>query len=365
MNSIPKPSGLSLEFDAEFIKSLYAINSSIALVVNPDGVLLLSPDGNGGVQVEHNIIANSFSVEYFSGKLAISHRSGISVYSKNNTIASLHPDQSGRYSSYFSPLVTFHTGDCMVHDMKGTSAGLVVANTRFSSLCLIDGRYNINPVWYPKFISHPAPEDRCHLNGFCMDSDGLRFATAFSRTDTPGGWRERRSFSGIIIDISSDTILLESLVLPHSPRMHNGDLYFCESGRGAICRINKGVGDVETLFEFSGFARGMDFQSDLCCVGLSTLRNSPSLPSTPIQQSGKDLIAGVALVDLSRGSLAGLMKINNPNREVTDVKFLHDVIKPGIGALQSVEEDWQLIEGPPGAFWSRTVNKSLKNTVEN
>lgn len=356
-----KPGPLELKVDAGFARVLAAAGSSLAVTVGPDGLLLLGGGSDGACHVEHRFIPNAFAVAVEGTRLAVSHKQGITVYHNVSQLASRHPDKPGVHDAYFSPLVTFHTGDCLVHDMAVSRQGLVVANTRFSTVCLIDGRYHINPVWHPSFISAVMPEDRCHLNGLAVEGDRIRYVTAFGPYDTAGGWRGREGFQGVLIDVQRDANLLTGLIMPHSPRLFGSRLFVCESGYGAVHEVDPATGGMRCVVRLPGLTRGLACIGEVLLVGLSTMRPSSSLPRIPLSSQGLPLMAGIAAVHMETGQLLGTATILTPSREVLDVKVLPGVRSPGIADIHD-PTDSHLIEGPSGSYWLKSLGAQPQKT---
>ena len=357
----PAPGPLELKIDKGFADLLAKSGNSVAVTVGPDGLLLLGGGQDGHLHVEHRFIPNAFAVAVEGSRLVVSHMQGITVYHNSSRLASNHPDKPGVYDAYFSPLVTFHTGDCLVHDIAISRQGLIVANTRFSTVCLIDGRYNINPIWHPSFISAPMPEDRCHLNGLAVKDEKIRYATAFGPYDTAGGWRGRGDFQGLLIDVQRDTNLLDGLIMPHSPRLFGERLFFCESGYGSVNEVDPVTGSIRGITRLPGLTRGLAQMGDVLLVGLSTMRSSGSLAEIPLRREGIPLVAGIAAVHMETGQLLGMVTILTPSREVLDVKVVPGVRSPGIADVDDTRA-YHLIDGPSGSYWVRsTVDKFSKS----
>ncbi len=351
-----QPQSLNIKIDNQLVEHLWENSSSLAITVGPDGLLLVGAVDARTPHVEHCIFQNAFAIDYRSGQLAVSHKKGITVYKNSSALAPLHPHKEKFYDGFFASLITFHTGDSLIHDISITDKGLVVANTRFSTVCLLDGRYNINPIWFPDFISAPAPEDRCHLNGLAIEGNALRYATAFGPYDTPGGWRGISDFNGLLIDVQAGKNLLTGLSMPHSPRLHEGRLFVCESGLGAVHEVDAATGQLRTIVRLPGLTRGLAFQQQTMFVGLSTKRQSSSLPSLPLVDSGLPLMAGVSAVDLETGQLKGTLQILDAGREVLDVKVLPGIRIAGIEDVADMES-FHAIEGPRSGHWIKTMAK--------
>jgi uncharacterized protein (TIGR03032 family) len=147
-------------------------------------------------------------------------------------LAAGHPDNPGFYRHLLVPRATLFCGDIDAHDLVWIGGRLFAANTRFSCIAEIDGRYSFVPVWQPPFITELLPDDRCHLNGLATVDGRIHYATAFGRTDTRRGWSDDRFHSGVLIEVPSGKIMLDNLCMPHSPRVFDGDLYLLDSGTG-------------------------------------------------------------------------------------------------------------------------------------
>jgi uncharacterized protein (TIGR03032 family) len=75
----------------------------------------------------------------------------------------------------FVPMASHTTGDIDVHDVAVTGDGRVVfVNTLFSCLATVSPRASFAPLWRPGFVSRLAAEDRCHLNGLCLEAGRRR-----------------------------------------------------------------------------------------------------------------------------------------------------------------------------------------------
>jgi uncharacterized protein (TIGR03032 family) len=347
------PGPLHIRIDDGFRALLRNRAISIAATVGPDGLILIGTKDDGMPHVEHKLISHAFAIAVDGPRLAVSDLRNITVYNRSTAMPRRHPDRPDLYDAFYTPLVSFHTGDCQVHDMAPSRRGLVVANTRFSTVCLIDGLANINPIWHPAFISAPMPEDRCHLNGLTVQDEQIRYVTAFGPYDTAGGWRNQSQFNGLLIDVAADRNLVEGLSMPHSPRLFGDRLYVCESGHGTVLEIDRQTGVRRTIATLPGLTRGLALHEGVFFVGLSAFRSSKNTWKLPIVSRHERLTAGIAAIDAQSGALLGMAIIENPAREVLDVKVLTGTRCPGIGDLHDPDE-FHLIEGPSGSYWVKS-----------
>lgn len=179
----------------------------------------------------------------------------------------LEPDQrvNQQFDACFVPRETYFTGELDAHDIGIDGNGRpIFINTRFNCLAATDPRHSFREVWRPPFISALVDEDRCHLNGLAMDNGEAAYVTAVSRSDTIDGWRDRRDNGGVVIDVRSNKIVCEGLSMPHSPRLHNGELWILNSGTGELGVVEgaaKGKGKFVPRVFCPGFARGLTIQN--------------------------------------------------------------------------------------------------------
>ena len=211
------------------------------------------------------------------------------------------------------------TGEIHVHEMCWAGRELWVVNTLFSCLCTIYGGHNFVPRWKPAFVSGLAPEDRCHLNGLALEQGRPRFVTCLGATDTPRGWKADSAHGGCLIDVSDGQFVLRGLSLPHSPRLHQGSLWFLESGRGRLM-VQDPRGGLREVAALPGYVRGLSFHGHYAFVGLSKIRQTSNLEGLPIAADLDALRCGVAVVELATGRQAGFLEFTAGLEEIFDVQ---------------------------------------------
>jgi uncharacterized protein (TIGR03032 family) len=229
---------------------------------------------------------------------------------------------AGEYDGCFLARQAHFTGPVMAHDLAWCGGELWVVNTLFSSLCVLRPEYSFVPRWQPPFVSALAGEDRCHLNGLAADEKGPRFVTALAETDTPAGWRAHKANGGCLIDFSSGDIVARGLSMPHSPRLHQDQLWMLDSGRGQLNRCDLAKGQLDTVAQLPGYTRGLDCFGRFAFVGLSRIRESSVFGGLPISEHKGELRCGVAVVDLVTGQTVCSLHFKTGVEEVFDVKVL-------------------------------------------
>jgi uncharacterized protein (TIGR03032 family) len=223
------------------------------------------------------------------------------------------------------------TGAIDIHEMAWDKHGeLWFVNTLFSCLCTLDAKSSFVPRWRPKFVSHYAPEDRCHLNGLGMRDGKPRYLTALGDTNTPQGWRANKRDGGLLIDMLTNEVITRGLSMPHSPRWYDGRLWVLESGRGALVTVDPKTGERTDVARVPGFCRGMDFLGPVAFIGLSQLRETNAFTDIEITEANADRLSGVWAVHIHTGNTIGLLKFTGGVQEIFAVQALHGCLFPEI-----------------------------------
>ncbi|MEO8036162.1 MAG: TIGR03032 family protein [Acidobacteriota bacterium] len=241
----------------------------------------------------------------------------------------------GKHDACFVPRKIHVTGDIRIHEIayasstgKVADSELWIVNTRFSSLCTLDKDSSFVPRWRPPFVTHLAPEDRCHLNGMAIVDNRVRYVTTFGATNTAGGWRENKVAGGLLLDVDSGEIVLRGLSMPHSPRQYDKRFFVLESGTGTIATADLATGRVETIAELPGFTRGLAFAGPFAFIGLSQVRESNVFGGIPLTERVAQRQCGVYVVDLRTGQVVAFLRFEGDVQEIFDVQVLHDTKYP-------------------------------------
>jgi uncharacterized protein (TIGR03032 family) len=200
--------------------------------------------------------------------------------------------------SLYIPRSAHVTGMINIHDIAWGDAGLWVVNSTYSCLCTLDANRSFVPRWKPTFISELAPEDRCHLNGMALRDGRPKYVTTFNREDRKDSWTDEPVRDGTLIDVDSNEILLEGLIMPHSPRYYRGQVYLCESGHGRLLRLDPASGECETLATLPGYTRAINFFGPLMFVGLSRVRSSDIKDPIPLAKQPTPTECGLRVFNL-------------------------------------------------------------------
>lgn len=188
----------------------------------------------------------------------------------------LQPNQQyDGWDRIYLPRTAHVTGGVDVHDLALNKEGhLLGVITLYNCIARMDDEYGcFSPLWRPSFISEIIAEDRCHLNGFCLNDGDLAYATAVGQSNEKEGWRAHRDNGGIIIDIKTNEMIAQDLSMPHTPRLYNKKLYFLEAGKGWFCCMDIATKKIEKLLWRPGFLRGLRFHGQFAFICSSKPRD--------------------------------------------------------------------------------------------
>jgi uncharacterized protein (TIGR03032 family) len=326
--SPPVPSYRSVHTPT-FPALLEELRASLIVSTYQSGRVVLLRANGGALNTHFRGFRSPMGLAAAPGRIAIATTGAVWDYRDQPALAArLQP--ANRHDAVYVPRNMHATGDIRVHEIAYAADGeLWIANTRFSALCTLDADHSFVPRWRPPFVTHLAPEDRCHLNGLCMIDGRPRFVTAFGATNTAQGWRAEKTTGGIVLDVDSGEIVMRGLSMPHSPRWYAGRLFVLESARGTLATIDLATGRVETVAELPGFTRGLAFAGPYAFVGLSQVRESV-FEGIPLAQriAMHERACGVWAVDLRTGLVAGFVRFEGAVQELFDIQLLHGITYP-------------------------------------
>jgi len=227
------------------------------------------------------------------------------------------------------------TGPVMAHELAWCNGELLLVNTLFNGVASVGGPWSFTPRWQPPFISELKPEDRCHLNGLALNArgDGMAYATALGEGDAADSWRATKTTGGCLIDIQTNRVVLRGMAMPHSPRLHRGQLLWLHSGEGALMASDPAELSASesalpwrqastTILELPGFTRGLDCWGDLGVVGVSKIRETAVFGGLPLEQRLTERKCGIALVNLREKELLAWLWFRSGVEEIFSVSFL-------------------------------------------
>jgi uncharacterized protein (TIGR03032 family) len=318
-----------------FPELLHRLGITLAVSTYQSGRLIFIRAENASTLNTHfRMFRSPMGIAASRGRLAIGTEREVWDY-RNVPAVAPRVEPEGKHDACYLPRKIHVTGDIRIHEVGYAAGELWIVNTRFSTLCTLDDESSFVPRWRPKFVTHLAPEDRCHLNGMAIVDDRVKYVTAFGTTNTPGGWRENKKDGGLLIDVDSGETVLHGLSMPHSPRQYDGRFYVLESGKGEVATADLRTGRVETIAQLPGFTRGLAFAGPFAFVGLSQVRESNTFGGIPLTDRVAQRECGIYAIDLRNGRTVAFLRFEGDVQEIFDVQVLHGTRYPELLELSS------------------------------
>ena len=312
---------------------LASLDVSIAFSSYQSGILYFLGRGREGAHLHQSVLPKPMGISVDGpGRLTLA--SGAQVVRFENVLAP-HERINDCFDACYVPR-TFHlTGDLDLHDIGvDRDDRPIFVNTRFNCLATLSPRHSFAPVWKPPFVSGLLDGDKCHLNGLAMRRGKPAYVTAASRSDVIDGWRDRRAAGGVLIDVEADAIVCEGLSMPHSPRIHRGELWLLNSGTGelgAVEGLSEGEGRFAPRAFCPGFLRGLAFHDKYAFVGLSKPRykrfEGLALDGR-LRKADAEPWCGVQIIDLDTGGCVDWLRIDGAVGELYDVAVIPGFARP-------------------------------------
>ena len=220
------------------------------------------------------------------------------------------------------------TGMINIHDIGWGDEGLWVVNSTFSCLSTLSPDNSFVARWKPSFISELVPEDRCHLNGMAMQDGRPKYVTTFNMEDSRDSWSEGSVDYGTLIDIDKNEVLIEGMIMPHSPKVYDNKVYVCESGLGKVWEYHPKTREKHEVISLQGFTRGLFFYGGLMFVGTSLPRVSENKNPAPIAKMYDQTYAGIWIVNLQTKESIGHIIFDGDVGQIYDISIIPNTNMP-------------------------------------
>lgn len=314
-----------------FAQRLHSMGASLSFSSYQSGILyFIGLKKDGGLNIHQSHLPKPMGL-CLDDQGALTLTSAYQIMRFENVL-----DAGEQINQYFDacyvPRLVHVTGNLDAHDVGVDIEGQAVfVNTRFNCLSRPSMRQSFEEVWRPPFISALVDEDRCHLNGLAMNDGAPSYVSAVSKSDTIDGWRDRRADGGIVIDVRTGEVVCEGLSMPHSPRMHNGELWVLNSGTGELGIIDTDSGKFDPRVFCPGFLRGLRFHGNLAIVGLSKPRYKRFeglALDEKLSAADSEPWCGLQIIDLNTGACVDWLRLDGAVSELYDLEILRDVTCP-------------------------------------
>ena len=347
----PNPQPFSLVPSPGFHHLLQSLDCSVALSTYEAGKVIMVGHTVQGLTQLPRTFNKPMGMAVDNHRMAVATRDQILVLGKSERLAIDYPKSPGKYDALWVPRAAYFCGEVDVHDMCWGDEGLWAVNTRFSCLSLVTDEYSFQPMWQPPFVTELQPEDRCHLNGLAMEDGRPAYVTMLGEANEEKGWRQQKADGGLLMEVASNAVVTGGLSMPHSPRIIDGRLLVLNSGTGEVLEVDRKTGQTQQIIELPGFLRGCSYVGGYLFVGLSQLRDKRSFGGLPLEETGKELQSGVAVINLATGKLEETLYYQSTVQEIYDVKVLESSRQPGVLAFDPSAAGESLVL-PDNAFWA-------------
>jgi uncharacterized protein (TIGR03032 family) len=334
MTASPDTQPFTLTTSPGFPSWLASIPGSLAFTTYQAGKLfLLGVRPDGSLSVFERSFPRCMGIGVSADGRSLALATQIQIQRFDNVLAQDGASPPRDYDAVYAPHAAWVTGDLDVHDVGwGADGRPVFVNTLFGCIAEVSDDHSFRPIWMPPFLSRLAAEDRCHLNGMAMADGRPLYATAVARSDVAQGWRDQRREGGVVIDVGSGEIVAAGLSMPHSPRLHDGQLWLLNSGSGELGRIDRAKGGFEPVTLCPGYARGLTLVGGHAVVGLSLARENSNFQGLDLDRNLADRNiepqCGLAVIDTGSGEIIAWARIEGVVRELYDVAFIPGVRCP-------------------------------------
>lgn len=319
--------------EGEFATWLATSGASLAITTYTSGRLVLVSSSDGRIRYRERRLSKPMGIARSNDQLAVATKTEVLQFHNSSATGSKRKSnrQSKSSDAVFKLRQAYATGKLNAHDIAFGKRGIYFANTRFNCIARVSPEKKFIRVWQPPFLEGLIRQDRCHLNGIGMQEGRPAMATAFCATSHAGGWREENRFTqGVLIDVRKNRVVAKGLCMPHSPRLHNGRWWLCNSGHGTLVELEPDTGACLEVCSLPGFTRGLHLVGNHALVGLSRIRPKHILDAPPVRERHEKLISGVALVEITSGRHLGTLEFVEGGREVFDIAFLPRIRRPNL-----------------------------------
>ncbi len=313
---------LASKHTQSFPLALRQLGASILVSTYQAGHLILLRDQGDSLNTHFQAMAKPMGMAAKNGRIAIGSDCQLWTFYNMPAVApKLEPQ--GKHDAAFLPRQIHVTGDIDIHEMAyADDDQLWFVNTRMSCLCTLSQEHSVVPRWRPPWVTEYDIGDRCHLNGLALRDGKPAYVTALGETDKPGGWRDNKADGGLLLRLEDEKIIVRGLSMPHSPRWHDGKLWYLESGAGQLCTLDPETGEKDVIAEMPGFTRGLDFIGRYAFVGLSQVRETAVFAGLPLTERVSERHCGVWVVDTAERQIVAYVIFTGRVQEIFAVTVL-------------------------------------------
>ena len=316
---------LVVDVNPSLASRLHYLNHSLLIGLrDAHQSILIGSDGKGSAVVSIPKIAPCLALACNGSELWVATHDRITRYRD----VLFNPEERDGFDAVFAPLSVHFTGVISIRDFLLADDGAVFfAAARINAISRPSLTHSFDPFWLPHFFNEMSIDDRIHLNGLAGKGGRPAVASCFSDgTD----WRNDGGNRGVLVDTKHDHIICGGLQMPHSPRFLGEDLFFLQSGRGTLCKLEPNGSLVEIITR-PGFLRSLEILGDIAFIGVSPLRSGTPMDLASNENNLMDADAsGVDIVDLNTGVSKNAVRIKGASVNIGAICLIPGHIDPAV-----------------------------------
>ena len=259
--------------------------------------------------------------------------------------------QDSGHEHYLIPdLIKVLPGCLYAHELLAIDSRLFMNATGLNKVVSlpIDFTGDLKTDYLPGFI--PDGLTNCmQLNSLCRDHTNTFYSTCFSTIKSNfKPWKDEVGplNKGGIIRHSDDQVIVRDLTCPHSARIRDNRLFYCNSGFGEVRSCNLDGSDDTVIATVDGFTRGLIIHDDFIFVGLSRVQEGKNQYAPGVSpQSSK---CGIATIDRHSGEIVNILEWGN-GAQIFDIQLIPREAGQALYLPQS--RDTSLNDAPSRLFY--------------
>lgn len=283
-------------------------------------------------------VARPFGLAVQEQQISIASYSEVIHYNRSDNLLERAAKLDSKFigaDALYLPYDRHITGYINLHDMEWCGEELWFVNSRHGCISSFTPGSHFTNRWFPYFYKEQRDNSSNHLNGMAVKDGVPVYASCFHTLKRDIHWKTlNQPFSGGIIDVATNELIVDGLSAPHSPRVFGDYLYFCNSGVGTVERIHLSTGKREVLMELPGYARGLMFYQDKMLVCTSKVRESNAVVELPIYSMLEETAAGIFIVDTNNFEVIDYVIFTGDIQQIYDIKVIENCLKPEIPGIQ-------------------------------
>ena len=245
--------------------------------------------------------------------------------------------QGSEHEHYLIPdLIKVLPGCLYAHELLAIESRLIMNATGLNKVVSleIDFTGELRTDYLPSFI--PDGLTNCmQLNSLCRDTKNRFYSTCFSTIKSNfKPWKDEVGplNKGGIIRHTDNQIIVKGLTCPHSARIKDNKLFYCNSGFGEIRSCNLDGTDDTIIATVDGFTRGLIIHDNFIFVGLSRVQEGKNQYAPGLHpQSSK---CGIITIDRSSLKIVNILEWNN-GAQIFDIQLIPKEAKQALYLPQS------------------------------